>query len=52
MSIGFNVGYVLDVLNAIVTNDVQFILSDPGSSSVVTNKDKDDCLYVVMPMRI
>jgi DNA polymerase-3 subunit beta len=52
MSIGFNVGYVLDVLNAIETDEVQFILSDPGSSSVVTNKDRDDCLYVVMPMRI
>jgi len=52
MSIGFNVGYVLDVLNVIDTEVVQFILSDPGSSSVVTNKDRDDCLYVVMPMRI
>ena len=52
MSIGFNVGYVLDVLNIIDTKEVQFVLSDPGSSSVVTNKDRDDCLYVVMPMRI
>ena len=52
MSIGFNVGYVLDVLNAIDTKEVLFILSDPGSSSVVTNKDRDDCLYVVMPMRL
>jgi len=52
MSIGFNVGYVLDALNAIDTEVVQFILSDPGSSSVVTNKDRDDCLYVVMPMRL
>lgn len=52
MSIGFNIGYVLDVLNAIDTKEVQFVLSDPGSSSVVTNKDRDDCLYVVMPMRI
>jgi len=52
MSVGFNVGYVLDVLNAIDTEEVQFILSDPGSSSVVTNKDRDDCLYVIMPMRL
>jgi DNA polymerase-3 subunit beta len=52
MSIGFNVGYVLDVLNIIETKEVQFVVTDPGSSSVVTNKDRDDCLYVVMPMRI
>lgn len=52
MSIGFNVGYVLDVLNAIDTEVVQFRLSDPGSSCVVTNKDRDDCRYVIMPMRL
>ncbi|MEN8212900.1 MAG: DNA polymerase III subunit beta [Pseudomonadota bacterium] len=52
MSIGFNVGYVLDALNAIDTEEVHFVLSDPGSSSVLTNKDRDDCLYVIMPMRL
>jgi DNA polymerase III subunit beta len=52
MSIGFNVSYVLDILNLIDTELVQFRLLDPQSSCVVTNKDQEDTLYVIMPMRL
>ena len=50
--IGFNVTYLLDVLNAIDTDDVEMLLSD-GNSSALINKPGDmGCRYVVMPMRL
>jgi len=52
MVIGFNVTYLLDVLNAIDTDDVEVFLCD-GNSSVLINKPAaTDCRYVVMPMRL
>ncbi|MDH3887588.1 MAG: DNA polymerase III subunit beta, partial [Gammaproteobacteria bacterium] len=48
----FNVTYLLDVLNAIETDDVEVFLCD-GNSSVLINKPAaTDCRYVVMPMRL
>ena len=52
MSIGFNVGYLLDVLGVIDTETVKMSLTDPNSSSVITDNQSDDSRYVVMPMRL
>ncbi|MEJ2308423.1 MAG: DNA polymerase III subunit beta [Gammaproteobacteria bacterium] len=52
MSIGFNVGYVLDVLNVIETETVLLTVTDPNSSAIMTNKGQDDNRYVIMPMRL
>ena len=52
MSIGFNVGYVLDVLNVIDTETVQLTVTDPNSSAIMTNMGQDDNRYVIMPMRL
>lgn len=52
LEIGFNVSYVLDVLNAIKDEEVQFTLSDANSSVVIEGKDSGEAIYVVMPMRL
>ena len=52
LEIGFNVSYVLDVLNTLKTEDVQFTLSDSNSSALIEGVSQDDAMYVVMPMRL
>ncbi|MCW8875654.1 MAG: DNA polymerase III subunit beta [Kangiellaceae bacterium] len=52
LEIGFNVGYLLDALNAIKSENVRFNLGDSNSSVLIENADSGDSLYVVMPMRL
>lgn len=51
--IGFNVNYLLDVLNTLNTDLVVFTFSDATSSVEVRGEDQEDeSLYVVMPLRL
>ncbi|MGB5178798.1 MAG: DNA polymerase III subunit beta [Gammaproteobacteria bacterium] len=50
--IGFNVTYLLEVLNVIDTEEVEVFLGDANSSALVRRPGSDDCRYVVMPMRL
>lgn len=52
LEIGFNVSYVLDVLNAIKDESVKFTLADANSSVVIEGNDSGEAIYVVMPMRL
>lgn len=52
MEIGFNISYVLDVLNSIDGESVRFTLTDENSSALVQDHDDDSALYVIMPMRL
>jgi DNA polymerase-3 subunit beta len=52
LEIGFNVGYVLDVLNTLSTDLVIMHLSDANSSTLVEGVGNPGALYVVMPMRL
>ncbi|MDH5433122.1 MAG: DNA polymerase III subunit beta [Gammaproteobacteria bacterium] len=52
LEIGFNVGYLMDSLNAIRTEKVKFNLGDSNSSVLIESADNHDSLYVVMPMRL
>ncbi len=52
LEIGFNVGYLLDALNVIRSENVRFNLGDSNSSVLIENADSSDSLYVVMPMRL
>ena len=49
---GFNVGYLLDVLNNIHTEEIQWSFNDANSSALITVPGNDRFKYVVMPMRI
>ena len=50
--VGFNVTYLLDVLNVIETEDVELHMSDANSSALINNPGGQECRYVVMPMRL
>ena len=53
VEIGFNVSYVLDVLNSVRSERVKFSLNDGNSSSLIQAEDATDkSLYVIMPMRL
>lgn len=52
VEIGFNVNYVLDVLNAIKDSEVKFTLADANSSVVIEGENSGEAIYVVMPMRL
>lgn len=52
LDIGFNVQYLLDVLNNLQVVEIECALGDANSSVLITEPGKDDFQYVVMPMRI
>jgi DNA polymerase III subunit beta len=52
LDIGFNVTYLIDVLNNTQQEEVNFALADANSSCLVTVPKEDNYKYVVMPMRI
>jgi DNA polymerase-3 subunit beta len=50
--IGFNVGYLMDVLANMGQDMVTVSLHDSNSSALITNPEIEGFKYVVMPMRI
>jgi DNA polymerase-3 subunit beta len=52
MEIGFNVSYVLDVLNALKCENVRILLTDSVSSVQIEDAASQAAAYVVMPMRL
>ena len=55
LEVGFNVTYLLDVLDVLNNELIQVTASDANSSALVqehTTEGEDDSLYVVMPMRL
>ena len=52
LDIGFNITYLLDVLQNMAIERVVLAFGDANSSALVTVPDRDDYKYVVMPMRI
>lgn len=53
LEIGFNVTYVLDVLDVLNNDQVKITASDANSSALIEEfGTEDDSLYVVMPMRL
>lgn len=52
MEIGFNVAYLLDVVSTIASENIRWSFTDPNGGVLIESSDKDDSLYVVMPMRL
>jgi DNA polymerase-3 subunit beta len=52
LDVGFNVTYLLDVLNNVPAGNVVCSFGDANSSMLITLPGRDDFRYVVMPMRI
>ncbi|MCE2573025.1 DNA polymerase III subunit beta [Motilimonas eburnea] len=56
LEIGFNVSYVLDVLNTLKCERIKFTMRDANSSALIEADEAAeqgaDAMYVVMPMRL
>ncbi|HWA37325.1 MAG TPA: DNA polymerase III subunit beta [Burkholderiales bacterium] len=52
LDIGFNVNYLLDVLNNVSGNAIDCAFGDASSSALLSYAGEKDFKYVVMPMRI
>lgn len=52
MEVGFNVSYLLDVLNALKCQWVRLSLVDSASSCLIEDRDNSSAEYVIMPMRL
>lgn len=52
LTIGFNVGYLLDILGTVDSPSIAIDLGESDSSAVVRIPGDENHLYVVMPMRL
>ncbi len=52
LEIGFNVQYLLDVVNSCREQKVKILLGDVNSSALIQEVGESKALYVVMPMRL
>ena len=52
LDIGFNVTYLIDVLNNVGDENINFSFADANSSCLITVPSDENYKYVVMPMRI
>ncbi len=50
--IGFNAGYLKDILSQIDSDQVEIHLADPGAPTLIRKNDDSPALYVLMPMRV
>ena len=52
LDLGFNITYLMDVLNNVHVENIACSFGDANSSMLITLPGRDDFRYVVMPMRI
>ena len=52
LDIGFNSRYLLDIAGQIEGESAVLKLADPGSPTLIEDRDTKDALYVLMPMRV
>ena len=52
IDIGFNARYLLDITNQLENDTALLKLADPGSPTVVLDREGASALYVLMPMRV
>lgn len=52
LSVGFNVNYLLDAMNALPSEDILLCLRDANSSCLLRAPDSEDVRHVIMPLRL
>ncbi|MFS6937537.1 DNA polymerase III subunit beta [Neisseria animaloris] len=52
LEVGFNIGYLMDVLRNVHADDMQLAFGDANRSTLFTIPNNPDFKYIVMPMRI
>ena len=52
IEIGFNARYLLDITSQLASDTALLKLSDPGSPTIIQDRDGAAALYVLMPLRV
>jgi DNA polymerase-3 subunit beta len=52
IDIGFNARYLLDIAGQLEGDTALFMLADPGSPTLIQDREGASALYVLMPMRV
>lgn len=52
LEIGFNARYLLDIISQLEGDTALLKLADPGSSTLIQDREGASSLYVLMPMRV
>ena len=52
LDVGFNSRYLLDITNQLTGDEAKFMLSDPGSPTLIHDSAESGAIYVLMPMRV
>ena len=52
IEIGFNARYLLDIADQLAGDTALIKLSDPGSPTIIQDRDGSPALYVLMPLRV
>lgn len=52
LEVGFNARYLLDITSQLEGEDAIFMLSDPGSPTLIHDNANEGALFVLMPMRV
>ncbi|TDR88122.1 DNA polymerase III subunit beta [Enterovirga rhinocerotis] len=52
LDIGFNARYLLDITSQLDSDTALFKLADPGSPTIIQDREESATLYVLMPMRV
>ena len=52
LEVGFNIGYLIDVLGSLEEEMVKFEFYGEDSSCVIKEPDSEKEVYVIMPMRL
>jgi DNA polymerase III subunit beta len=52
IDIGFNARYLLDILGQLAGDTALIKMADPGSPTLIQDRDSANALYVLMPLRV
>ncbi len=52
LDIGFNVAYLMDVINITHASNIKLSFNGPDSSVLIEEVDQSDSMFVIMPMRL
>ena len=53
IEVGFNLNYILEVIDAIDSEDLNIMLNTPDSGCLISSEeDERTSKYIIMPMRI
>ncbi len=52
IEINFNARYILDILNVINEDEIEFEVFDPSSSTIIRPRIDENYIFIIMPMRL